>query len=230
MNEYKVTFLNTCRGADDTVYVTARNETDATRSFKAAHRGDKTYGDIWSVELHRENVPATKKQELDALETIKKLLADLGPDSYLATAFEGCIEDAELNIENDWACSQKQLADAAAARVTELEAENKSLKERLASIEHEYADLAEKTDRQLEALRQQTLSAADTETLIALLNGEIDHAESSAAEAAETIVKLADTPADPDFINAVKLHRNCTAYADRAKELRGRLYATRAGA
>lgn len=55
----------------------------------------------------------TKEQERKALEQIKKIVAGLGENSYVATAFEGCFEIAEENIENDFACSMKQRADAA---------------------------------------------------------------------------------------------------------------------
>ena len=48
---------------------------------------------------------ATKDQERDALAKIKKIVEGLGPQSYLATAFEGCFQDAEDNIENDFAFS-----------------------------------------------------------------------------------------------------------------------------
>ena len=50
----------------------------------------------------------TKEQERKALAQIKKIVEGLGEDSYIGTAFEGCFEIAEENIENDWACSMKQ--------------------------------------------------------------------------------------------------------------------------
>lgn len=56
----------------------------------------------------------TKEQEIKALNKIKALVAELGEDSYIATAFEGCFEVAEDNIENDFACSMKQRAESAA--------------------------------------------------------------------------------------------------------------------
>ena len=51
---------------------------------------------------------ATKEQERKALAKIRKIVEELGEDSYIATAFEGCFEKAEENIENDWAGSWKQ--------------------------------------------------------------------------------------------------------------------------
>jgi len=58
----------------------------------------------------------TKEQERKALEQIRKIVAGLGEDSYIGIAFEGCFEVAEENIENDFACSMKQRAEAAEKR------------------------------------------------------------------------------------------------------------------
>ena len=45
---------------------------------------------------------ATKDQEREALQQIKALVADLGPHSYIATAFKGVFAIAEENIESDF--------------------------------------------------------------------------------------------------------------------------------
>jgi hypothetical protein len=55
----------------------------------------------------------TKDQESKVLEQIRKLVAGLGEDSYVAKAFEGCFEIAEDNITNNFACSMKQRAESA---------------------------------------------------------------------------------------------------------------------
>lgn len=75
----------------------------------------------------------TKEQERKALEQIKKIVASLGEDSYIATAFEGCFEIAAENIENDFACSMKQRKEAA-------EAAEDSLREKLTAAKKELAD------------------------------------------------------------------------------------------
>jgi len=52
-----------------------------------------------------ENTPApeaTKEQERDALKQIKAIVADLGPHSYIATAFRGVFDIAEENSDNDF--------------------------------------------------------------------------------------------------------------------------------
>ena len=54
---------------------------------------------------------ATKEQERKALAQIRKIVEGLGENSYIGTAFDGCFEDAETNIENDFAFSWKQRAE-----------------------------------------------------------------------------------------------------------------------
>ena len=45
---------------------------------------------------------ATKDQEREALQQIKAMVAGLGPNSYIATAFRGVFDIAEENIDNDF--------------------------------------------------------------------------------------------------------------------------------
>ena len=66
---------------------------------------------------------ATKEQERKALEQIKKIIEGLGKDSYIATAMDGMIEDAEENIENDFAMSWKDRATVAEKRFEDLASE-----------------------------------------------------------------------------------------------------------
>ena len=79
----------------------------------------------------------TKAQERKALEQIRKIVDGLGEDSYIGTAFEGCFEIAEENIEFDFAISMKDKVQSAENRLNgqikrneELEKEVKELKER----------------------------------------------------------------------------------------------------
>lgn len=49
----------------------------------------------------------TKEQERKALEKIRKIVEELGEDSYIGMAMDGVLKDAEENIENDFALSMK---------------------------------------------------------------------------------------------------------------------------
>lgn len=84
----------------------------------------------------------TKEQERKALAQIKKIVEGLGADSYVGTAFEGCFEIAEDNIQNDFACSMKQRCEAnekeaaaAEKKVAELQKELKEMKKRAEEAE-----------------------------------------------------------------------------------------------
>lgn len=57
----------------------------------------------------------TKQQERDALSRIREILETLDADGYVRTAFEGVLDIAETNIENDWACSLKEQVESARA-------------------------------------------------------------------------------------------------------------------
>ena len=66
-----------------------------------------TLNNPYDKEVYMEGI-TSKDQERDALRKIHKIVESLGENSYIATAFEGCFELAEENIENDFACSLKQ--------------------------------------------------------------------------------------------------------------------------
>lgn len=97
----------------------------------------------------------TKQQEREALERIKNILADAGADSYIGMAFAGCVEDAESNIENDWALSMagrwqsaEQKLEAVKAEADGLRAEREVLRAEL----DKYNAEVEKLRKSAEAL------------------------------------------------------------------------------
>lgn len=73
---------------------------------------------------------ATKQQEREALAKIRKIVDALGEDSYIGTAFTGCFELAEENIEFDFACNLQERAEAA-------EREAADLKKKASDLEHQ---------------------------------------------------------------------------------------------
>ena len=73
----------------------------------------------------------TKEQERKALEQIRKIVDSLGSDSYIATAFDGCFQDAEENIENDFALSMKGRYLTESKKAKDLRSEVDRLKARL---------------------------------------------------------------------------------------------------
>lgn len=73
----------------------------------------------------------TKEQERKALELIKRTIESLGENSYIGTALEGCLEIAEENIDNDWACSMKERKEAAEAAEDTLRAKVEKLEQNI---------------------------------------------------------------------------------------------------
>lgn len=66
---------------------------------------------------------ATKDQERKAIEEIRKIVDNLGENSYVGAAMEGVLELAEDNIENDFVQSMKENVETAEKRAHELEEE-----------------------------------------------------------------------------------------------------------
>ena len=170
MDTYKISYR--APGMDEmrTTTVTAPDIRAAERSFKAGFKhSNHPAPDIFKTELIAENTPATKDQEREAMEKIKAILDTLGPASYVGTALEGCLEIAEENIENDWACSMKQRVEAVVVENTRLKDRVKELEDKLAESEkdceaaHEAAHLvADEKDAEIANLKAQVSSLAET--------------------------------------------------------------------
>lgn len=102
----------------------------------------------------------TKEQERKALEQIRKIVEGLGEGSYIGMAFEGCFDDAEENIENDfglsmngrWRAAEQKLEAAHIIRddlekaIKKLRAENELLRERIEQHDENYENLRQKKE------------------------------------------------------------------------------------
>ena len=74
----------------------------------------------------------TNAQEREALAKIREILEDFSPeDTYIGKAFEGCVEQAEENIRNDWMLSWKCRFEAKANSVEGILNANTELKRTL---------------------------------------------------------------------------------------------------
>lgn len=100
----------------------------------------------------------SKEQERKALNEIKEILLQLEPDGYVRTAFDGCFQIAEDNINNDFACSMKQRAESAERqaqqKIKEAEASKAEIK-RLEGINKEMRRDLEGTEQTLANERKQ---------------------------------------------------------------------------
>lgn len=181
MNTYKITFSRK-NGTTGTDHFTAATEAQARRDFREVYR--HSTATIISIELASTNTPATKQQERDTLEKIRKMVEQLGPDSYLATAFEGCFDLAAENIDNDWACSMADRARSAEKCVAELE---DKLSEAVKDYEAAHA-VAEEKDAEIARLKDQLKQIQET----ARWNGQRCDEEATAAGEAQRRAETAE--------------------------------------
>lgn len=185
MNTYKITFSRE-NGTTGTDHFTAATEAQARRDFREVYRHGK--GDIIDIELVSTDAPATKQQERDALEKIRKIVEQLGPDSYLAAAFEGCFSLAAENIENDWAGSMADRAHRAEKRAAELEDKlAESVKDYEAAHAAAHA-VAEEKDAEIAKLKAQLKQLQET----ARWNGQRCDEEATAAGEAQRRAEAAE--------------------------------------
>lgn len=219
MNTYKITFQreNGTTGSDR---FTAATEAQARRDFKEVCRHGN--GTITSVELVSTNTPATKEQECKAVEKIRKIVAELGEGSYVGTALEGCLEDAESNIENDFGDSMKRRWEYAEAQLKTAREEIASLKYELAESEKDYEaahaaahEIAEQKNAEIAALRMQVIEADDLDNLLILAIERKTALDEEAKNAAERIVENAGEPESAAFKNAVSDHRAAKRAAEK---------------
>lgn len=185
MNTYKITFTreNGTQGAD---HFTAATEKQARKDFNECYRHGT--GVIVSVELVRTDAQATKQQERDALAKIRQIVDTLGPESYLATAFEGRFDLAAENIENDWGCSMADRVRRAEKRAAELEDKlTKSVKDYEAAHAAAHA-VAEEKDAEIAKLKAQLTKMQET----ARWNGQRCDEEATAAGEAQRRAEAAE--------------------------------------
>ena len=223
MNDYRITYTSET-GEESNIYVTERSEAAAKKSFLSDHKGMGFT--VQSIELHRENTSATKQQERDTLAVIRKMVEELGPQSYLATAFEGCFEDAEQNIEDDAAYSMKARLEIQAQRAIERGYEVDRLKADLTAAQSKIETLQSQFDfasQYIKKLERQQLSEELRRDLWVMVTDEAEVSRARMAEAADKMAAGADNPGCVLFKESVARYRAEKARAEameqRAAEL-----------
>lgn len=217
MNDYKIT----TSAGDFTV--TAANEKDARRIFRQTHPAAEVVN-AYAINLIRENVPATKAQERDALEKIKAIVATLGPRSYVGTALDGCLEDAEVNIENDFGDSMRARWQDAEKRVGQALKETAAVKEELAQVRR----ALQTAEDDANFYRDKVLDSDDLTDIAQLIDGHISQLRDMVKASEVAILENAEHPEAKIFKDAVRDRKNLTkdieyyqALAQRVKHARG---------
>lgn len=222
MNEYKV--LEVSGSGELTASITAISEKDARRIFRDRYTG--TGQREITVTLIRENVPATKAQEREALEKIKAIVATLGPRSYVGTALEGCLEDAEVNIENDFGDSMQRRWENSMEELSAAKEEINRLKAEIAAAQKKEETLQGQFDfasQHIKKLERQQLPEQLRRDLWVMVTDEAEASRARMAEAADKMAVGADNPGCVLFKDSVARYRAEKARAEameqRAAEL-----------
>lgn len=168
----------------------------------------------------------TKEQERKVLAQIKKLVESLGEDSYVGTAFEGCFEIAETNIENDWACSMKQRAESAEKKVSTLELDNRDLRLAIKKAKEEESHAVTTLQLRIEELEKKIINIDDLSDCINAIDNKVFEFTEVAQATASKIVAFADDPSSEEFKKAVKDNRNAVKECEYYKGVLGRLCQT----
>lgn len=204
MNEYKLQY-HYPESSIDTAYIVERTEAAARKTLI------KRFGkeiEIDDTELVSTDANATKERE--ALEKIKAMVEELGPQSYLKTAFTGVYEVAEMNIEEDAAYSFP-------GRISLLEEQLREMGSKYNAAHSDAEVLRSQLDHaqeQVDALKGRQLPAWLQSAAYGLVVEELAAAQKRMEQSAETMAYYAEAPQDIAFAEAVKSYRA-------AKERRG---------
>ena len=197
MNSYKVTYL--LNGEEHYDHITERTEKAAQKRLKGIYKD----AEITDTELTGTDVNATKEQERETLEKIKAMVAELGPQSYLKTAFEGVYEVAEMNIDEDAAYSFP-------GRVNILEEQLREMGSKYNAARSDVEVLRSQLDHaqeQADALKKQQLPVWLHSAVYGLASEELATSKARMEQAAETMAYYAEAPQDIAFAEAVKGYR-----------------------
>lgn len=222
MNSYKFTY-HYPESSDETAFITERTEATARKALLKRFGKDI---EITDSELHDTDVNATKEQERETMEKIKAMVAELGPQSYLKTAFDGVFEIAEMNIDDDAAYNFPGRVDDLEKRLKEMgsvyNAAKRDADVAQKALEDARAQL-EEAQEQIAALKRQQLPEELRRDLWVMVTTEAEASRARMAEAADKMATGADNPGCVLFKDGVALYRAEKARAEameqRAAEL-----------
>lgn len=202
-------------------------EINVDAAFKEAFIQGKIYGaeklDDCTVQQIQTNAGVSKDTEREYLGRIKNILDAMGPNSYCAMAFEGCVVDAEENIDNDFAVSMKgrwqseckahentrksltEKLDAQSQRIAELEAEVQKARQMEAQARKEAAE-----DKiALEKAKGKILPDNVAAELTIMLRKQADEAAKEALYHADRMVVEVESSVPVGATNITKCYNEC---------------------
>ena len=151
---------------------------------------------------------ATKEQERKALQKIKDIVDSLGPDSYVAAAFDGCFDLAQENIDGDFMISFTQRLQKADDEIAYYKRAAESFSK----------DLGEHVEA-MQKLKETVVPRKELGEIYDALVQLVKRYEREETSAAEEIVEFADEPCSREFAQAVRYHREIGAEIRQLNEL-----------
>lgn len=125
----------------------------------------------------------TKRQEQEALNQIRGILESLDKDSWLNWAFDGCVEMAQRNLDEDSANSMMEQRDNAREQVEDLESKLEDKKESVKELREILKETREHEHRLVDKLN-------DFEATNDSLWEQVVGLQDKADEQAQTIIEL----------------------------------------
>ena len=159
----------------------------------------------------------TKEQERKALEQIKKILGTLDPDGWVNIAFDGVVEQAEENINNDFACSYKAGCEYRDEKLAKSKEENEMLRKGL-----------EAANKRIDALLRSSVCKDDLRMVSSILQYHNQNKYLKEIEECNSaILEYAENPECDDFRTAVSRRKLAQRMSGELGELVARIETAR---
>ena len=223
MNLYEISATLENGAVHKTKIYEINQERALNRASKFALQFDATGCAKKTVQLIRKNAGVSKDTERAFLNEIKEILEGLGENSYCAMAFEGCVEDAEENIDNDFAVSMRgrwedereahektrksmtEKVNAQGQRIAELEAELQKAKQMEGRARKEAAEFK----IALEKAKGKILPDNVAAELTIMLRKQADEAAKEALYYADRMTAEVENSVPAGAANSAKNFRKC---------------------
>jgi len=133
----------------------------------------------------------TKAEEYEALKQIRGILKDFDPeDTYIGKAFEGCVEQADENLCNDWMLSFRSRYEGRDRDVARLKEKLTEASTKLCESEEARVYLTEALNQKDDAINRLIRTLDHKNAAYTDLEGRLEEAKETADDLRQTILEL----------------------------------------